>query len=421
MAKFKAIRLSEIRSGVVLGSPICDSQGNHLLEGGVEVTDAWLKRLNRRGVRAVVVNEADISLATGGATATDQRAASDAKSRSPAAAPASSAAAASLSRHELPPGEPFAQCITRPGAVPYEPRTVQRFANEFRANVQSMVPVLSSLAADRTADLSVVSEVTSGSLDLAIEDFDLFAGYSANLGTGDYPSRHSIHVAMLAMSMGINMQLDVAALEELAIGCLVHDIGMLRLSESTLEQRGELGLESDSALAKHPALTMTILLKQGAADFAKSSLMVAYQMHERCNGGGYPCGTCAAEIHFLAKIAAVADMFVELITPLPRRPALLPHRAVRKILDEVKRRALDADAVRALLDTLSVYPIGSFVELSDHRLAKVIRATKGEHVSPIVEIQDAAVPGGEPLVLDLAADDEFRVTKAVAQPESVTV
>ena len=157
------------------------------------------------------------------------------------------------------------------------------------------------------------------------------------------------------------------------------------------------------------------LLRHRWEEIPKGSLFVAYQIHERCNGNGYPRGRSAAEIHDLAKIAAVADTYTALVMPRPHRAVLLPFYAIKIIREDVKMGLYDAGVVRALLETISVYPIGSFVQLNDERFAQVIRANRGEYVRPIVQVCETSDQG--PVVIDLVQTSGIEVKCCTAEPE----
>jgi len=113
----------------------------------------------------------------------------------------------------------------------------------------------------------------------------------------------------------------------------------------------------------------------------------------------------------------VADTFTALVTPRPHREALLPFHAMKILLNDVKNGVFDSNVVRALLDTVSVYPIGSFVELNDRRVAEVIRANPGQFTRPIVELYDGRSGARNTVVIDLAKDLQVEVSRSIAKPE----
>src|SRR5262249_70558 len=152
---------------------------------------------------------------------------------------------------------------------------------------------------------------------------------------------------------------------------LIHDLGMLRIQGVDLHDGRILGNTDFREIVKHPIYTLE-LLRQHAGKLPVGSCMVAYQMHDRLNGTGYPRGRTADQIHELAKIAAVADVFVALTSNRPHRPGLLPYYALERILHGVKDGFYDSQVARALLKTVSLFPVGSSVQLTDGRTGVVI-------------------------------------------------
>jgi HD-GYP domain-containing protein (c-di-GMP phosphodiesterase class II) len=143
--------------------------------------------------------------------------------------------------------------------------------------------------------------------------------------------------------------------------------------------------------------------------------MVAYQMHERCDGSGYPRGCQGGRIHELAKVAAVADVFVALVCPRPHRPGIVPYHAVKKILLDTKDGLFDVKAVRALLKTVSLFPIGSYVALNDGRVGRVVRASGDFYDRPIVEVWRRDDPYHNRSLVDLSQQEELHISSTLAQ------
>ena len=87
------------------------------------------------------------------------------------------------------------------------------------------------------------------------------------------------------------------------------------------------------------------------------------------------------------------------------------------------RRVADSHAVTALVRVLSLFPIGSYVELSDGALARVIRSNGKKYAQPVVEVVHGsgdtvggAVDGnGSSDIVDLA-HSEIAIARAVPTP-----
>ncbi len=73
----------------------------------------------------------------------------------------------------------------------------------------------------------------------------------------------------------------------------------------------------------------------------------------------------------------------------------------------------DPQAVRGLLNTVSLFPIGSHVTLSDGRMGRVIRSTAEEYERPIVEVWRGDVAPPNPGVIDLSRRRGLAITGAL--------
>lgn len=308
-----------------------------------------------------------------------------------------------------PQGAPFVKRIRWHGVQPYQEQTVQRFRELSQRACEQLGDLFTALKGGSSPEVRVMESISQDGLSRLAEDRDLVVNLGITLPSSDYPSRHAVRVSMLAMSIGATLGWDERTLLDLGIGCLVHDLGMLAVENSIYGSRRILPPSSFGEIAKHPLLTFE-LLRQHLHRIPTAARMVAYQIHERCNGTGYPRGYSGNQIHDLARIAGVADTFVALVSPRPHRPGIIPYHAVKKILYDTKDGVFDAEVVRGLLNTVSLFPISSQVKLSDGRTGKVIRST-GEHYDrPIVEAWRDDDPSGKAEIIDLTRQQDLRIT-----------
>jgi HD-GYP domain-containing protein (c-di-GMP phosphodiesterase class II) len=315
-----------------------------------------------------------------------------------------------------PQGTPFAERLQRHGGQPYNAPVMKRFAQLIQRSAEQLRKLFAALNAGQPVRLDVVKSISQDGLFRVAEDKDLFVNLGIAPSRGGYPSRHSLGVGILAMAVGTTLGWDEDTLLDLGTGCLVHDLGMLGIRRAPHNDKRILLPSELAEIAKHPVLTFE-LLQRHLDLIPPSARMVAYQMHERCNGSGYPRGYGPDRIHYLAKIAAVADVFVALISPRPHRPGSMPYHALKQILLDTKNGLFDPDVVRALLQTVSLFPIGSYVRLNDGRAGKVIRASDQLYDRPIVEVVKSGDPSHALGVVDLASQDEVRITGALARPD----
>jgi hypothetical protein len=104
---------------------------------------------------------------------------------------------------------------------------------------------------------------------------------------------------------------------------------------------------------------------------------------------------------------------------------LMPYAAMECILRQAAAGDFDPQAARALLKVQSLFPIGSYVVLSDGSVARVIRRNQDKFTKPIVKIlQDAdgkeVPPDAESAVVDLDSA-QLNVVKPLPSPGSNAV
>jgi hypothetical protein len=305
-------------------------------------------------------------------------------------------------------GPPLLSAVKRHGARPYDMERAAQFVEECDQSLSQLESLIVSLEKGETCDLEVPESITRDGLVKAMEDLDLFVRLGINPPAGGYPDRNSFHVAMLAASVGANMGWDEKTLVELGVGCLLHDIGMLRVPNQLYHVNRSLDDGEFAGIARHPLHTLDLLV-DNMGSVPLTSRMVAYQIHERCNGTGYPRRRHSALIHEIAKVAAVADVYVALVSSRPHRSAMMPYHAVMHLIYGAKNGVFDSDAVRALLKTVSLFPIGSFLSLQDGRKARVIRANPADYGRPIIETWLPNELDASPTIIDLAATPEVAV------------
>jgi HD-GYP domain-containing protein (c-di-GMP phosphodiesterase class II) len=402
--------LSMLTTGTKLGSPIHDQQNRLLLGAGIEITQELLSHLHKRGLQNVVVEENDwIRL-----SAFEPK--GEINTALPNHVPAKSdlhttatdeldESLRETSNCDIAASEqPFAEQVQSHGASSYQPDKMNRLLDHHQQTVDQVAELFGQLAEGSSVESQALQDVARETVMQAVDDMDLFVCMGINPVADNSLFAHSTNVATLAIALGATLGLDEESLCDLGAGCLIHDAGMQHIDERVYLSKHVLSPVEFLEITKHPIISADLLYNK-MSRVPVAVRMLVYQMHERCNGTGYPRGWKADQIHPLAKIAAVADAYVALVSPRPHRHAMLPYFAMKEMLEEVKRGLYDPTVVRGLLHTISLFPIGSYCELSDARLAKVIRTNGEAYDRPIVEAWRRPHLTAEPEVLDLVKEN----------------
>jgi len=247
-------------------------------------------------------------------------------------------------------------------------------------------------------------------VDKAAVDFDLLPLIvSLQDSTDEYLFDHCVSVAMMSAAISWQLGLDRGTVMEIALGGLLHDIGMLRVPRKIRMADRPLTEDEWREIHLHPLHTLDMM--SGIKGLPVGVKFIAYQAHERINGEGYPRGRRGQQVHRSAQIVSIADTYVAMTNERPYRPALSPYGAAKDILYCGRSGCFDRALARAFLDTISLFPIGSRVGLSDGRSARVLRANPGRHTHPLVEeMTDDGHPTG--CIIDLVAATDLYVVRA---------
>ena len=118
-------------------------------------------------------------------------------------------------------------------------------------------------------------------------------------------------------------------------------------------------------------------------------------------------------MHDLARVAALADAHVALVSDRPHRAALLPYYAMEKLLQDTQNGLYDVRVMRSLLASVSLFPIGSCIALNDGRVGRVLRARDGHFDRPIIELWDPDRLHAKPAMVSLVEHPKLKVQRAI--------
>ena len=195
---------------------------------------------------------------------------------------------------------------------------------------------------------------------------------------------HSLRSAVFAIVVGIELKMQNHQLSELATAALMHEIGLIHISEDIYSRAGELSDEERKYLHVHPVLSCKILKK---ARFPLPICLGTLDHHERENGSGYPQKLTSEKISLYGKIIAVVCSYETMIGERKYKKADDPATGLLNILRR-ETSQYDEEVLKAFLNALSFFPIGSFVYLSNNTVAQVIDSNSEDPRFPIVRVID---------------------------------
>ena len=223
---------------------------------------------------------------------------------------------------------------------------------------------------------------------------------------------HSIRSTILSIVMGIQLKTPLSKLSEIGVACILHEIGMMKFPPQFYMTNKTLTPTERKTMFTHPLLSYEILKGQ---NFPLNISLAALEHHEKEDGTGYPRKLKGSEISLYAKIIAVACSFEAITAPRHHRDARSSHEAMVKMLKNTGKQ-YDEKVIKALLCSMSLYPIGSYVSLMDGRIALVADTNPEDPKNPIVQILQETMPNGGKKFAKSGTDDVL-ITRVLTKPE----
>jgi HD-GYP domain-containing protein (c-di-GMP phosphodiesterase class II) len=289
---------------------------------------------------------------------------------------------------------------------------VQQFQELATANMKELFRSLLTIERNEHAHLNKSGAIAQSFMQQLLLDTDLVMARHAVPAENEYLLRHSLQTSVLSMALAAESGYDDRSVVIVGMAGLLHDVGMQRVSPTIREAPRDLHPTEFLEVTRH-VIYSTEIVERGRS-VPQSLLLAVYQAHERSDGSGYPRGAKGNSIHLFARMIAIADTYLAMISPRPYRSALHPYTAIETIVRHAAKGLFDPNTVRAFLRVLSLYPIGSDVILSDGRAGRVLRSNRVDYDRPVVEILLDA--DGRPVspteIVDLADHADLRVQQA---------
>jgi putative nucleotidyltransferase with HDIG domain len=185
-----------------------------------------------------------------------------------------------------------------------------------------------------------------------------------------YLYAHSVNVCLLAVMTGMKLGYSDLQLKTLAIGALLHDIG--RVSRHAVNPEYDHPRVGFDLMRRYPELPLL-------------SAHVVLQHHEKVNGTGYPLGVQGEQFRQAAQIVAVANDYDHFVNEIGENR--LPHEGIEYIMSKVDTH-YHISVVRAFVQSVTPYPVGTMVRLSNGMVGTVVEMHKGQPSRPVIQTHD---------------------------------
>src|SRR5574337_448569 len=186
-----------------------------------------------------------------------------------------------------------------------------------------------AMVADHHAPARLELTTTPPPRALAPPDADVIRALFAVLHAKD-PSTcsHSACVALIAVMLCDQMQLDPQISVIVSSAGILHDIGKIGIPDAVLWKPGPLTQDETTLMQTHTVVGWTLCSK---FRFLQEEAVAIRSHHERVDGSGYPDRLRGTAIPLPARILAVADAYDTITVGRPYRPARSHDQALAEL------------------------------------------------------------------------------------------
>jgi HD-GYP domain-containing protein (c-di-GMP phosphodiesterase class II) len=369
----KLLHVEKLKRGMVVGQelPAYEAGGVPLIRAGVTLTDELISVINRHEVRYLVIDDV-----------------------------------ATRIRQKLQDSTPRLIPVIKPTPI---------ITPEIRENaisgLRDLFHDIEIGAEDLHASSLVVQQldkVVGELVDVLTKDERAIININDLKSYDEYTYHHSLSVAVLSIAIGQHLRLDRRDLNRLGMSAIMHDIGKTSVPVDIINKASRLTNEEFSLVKTHSPEGYQYLL-QGTIGNEATREGVLYH-HEKIDGTGYPYGLSGEHIPVWSRIIAVADVYDALTSNRPYRLPMQPAEALEYIMGGIGS-SFDYDVVSSFAQKVELYPVGSYVMLSNGASAVVLSTTVP--MRPIVRV----LKTGE--VIDLSTERQYLnvvVVSLIADP-----
>jgi HD-GYP domain-containing protein (c-di-GMP phosphodiesterase class II) len=276
--------------------------------------------------------------------------------------------------------------------------------------------LINSVRMGRTTSVAKVKRAVQGIVDQVLNNETSLIGLTTIRDYDEYTFTHSVNVCILSVALGKKLALTRLQLYDLGLAALLHDVGKARIPVDVLNKTTGLTEEEWKMMQTHPWQgVLTLFTMRGYGEIPYRQIVVAQEHHMKTDLTGYPRAIRPREQGIYSRIVAVADGYDAATTRRSYQTVPIQPDQVLREMWENPRRGYDPTLVKALINLIGIYPVGTCVILDTFEVAVVSAANPDQNflnrpmVRIAIDVNGAmqAPPGVEENLAAQSASGEF--------------
>lgn len=304
--------------------------------------------------------------------------------------------------------------------IPYvyvedEIEKVEHFSEEvvYSETFHTIKNIMQTVRNGGDVDLRSVKETVAQIVLKIMNDDNVFMKLTGIRDIDNYTYLHSVDVCIYSIIVGKSMNLISDALNDLALGAILHDIGKCKIPLSILNKPAKLTKDEYEVIKKHSEYGYNIVSRTSGVN--EEIAKIALHHHEHWDGSGYPYGLKGKEIDLFSRIVAIADVYDALTANRVYRKRFMPHEAAEYIISNSAVQ-FDPEILKIFMDNIAVYPEDIIVMLNTGEIARVLESRETDSIRPkvLVITRKEGPPVLEPYEIDLMENPSVSIVDIIS-------
>ncbi len=241
----------------------------------------------------------------------------------------------------------------------------------FKDAIESVKDLAHAVSFDQVSNVRKVNSIVQTMVDNVLDNRDALMGLTSLKMYDEYTFAHSVNTSILTVSLGAFLSFEKPQIAALGVAGLMHDIGKVTVPHEVINKPGKLTDEEWDMVKRHPV--EGALLLSDIPGVSKLAMVAAFEHHQH---GGYPKVEGEIHQHPFSQIVAIADAYEALTAArVYYQVQMPPDRAIRILLSK-RGTVFNAILVKAFVNMIGIFPIGSLLKLNTGEVGLVVHQTR---------------------------------------------
>jgi HD-GYP domain-containing protein (c-di-GMP phosphodiesterase class II) len=232
--------------------------------------------------------------------------------------------------------------------------------------------VITSVRMGRATSVKRVKRAVQLIVDQVLNNETSVVGLTTIRDYDEYTFTHSVNVCIFSVALGKKLGLSRLQLYDLGLTALLHDVGKARVPVDILNKTTGLDEGEWRIMQAHPWLgALTLFTLRTYDETPYRAILTAHEHHMKTDFTGYPRTVRPRDVGIFSRIVAVADGFDAATTRRSYQTTPIEPDQVLREMWQNPKRGYDTILVKALINLIGIYPVGTCVILDTFEVAIV--------------------------------------------------